>query len=355
MSRMKSKKLPTLEELREAIPEECFQKSLSLSLAYLVLDFALIFGLYLIVPYVEALFGWIGLVLWYYVVGMFAMSLFVVGHDCGHGTFSNYTWINDLCGHVAHSPLQAPYWPWQKSHRKHHQHTSHIEKDLSHPWITEEQFNSWSFVNRHFRKIPISGLFLWQLYTQLGIPDGSHFYPFSSLFSNNFERVQCVISALSCWPCSYIALVLCDYDIFAYFKYYYVPLLFFSLWLMVITFFQHKDEEIEAYKNEWSYVRGQSQTIDRRYGFGIDALTHHITDSHVVHHFFFTGIPHYHLPKATEAIKRVMEKYPGVYKQQSTYDHLYQFLRLNIKLDYMITKGAGIFKYRVSKDFKKAD
>lgn len=110
------------------------------------------------------------------------MSLFVVGHDCGHTTFSNYTWINDLCGHVAHAPLQsksfrgfiiesnhlAPYWPWQKSHRKHHQHTSHIEKDVSHPWITEEQYSKWNFIQKHFRKLPVSGLFLWQVYTHLG-------------------------------------------------------------------------------------------------------------------------------------------------------------------------------------------
>lgn len=58
---------------------------------------------------------------------------------------------------------------------------------------------------------------------------------------------------------------------------------------MVITFLQHKDEEIEAYEDKnWNYVKGQSQTIDRSYGLGIDTLTHHITDGHVVHHLFFT-------------------------------------------------------------------
>jgi omega-3 fatty acid desaturase (delta-15 desaturase) len=51
---------------------------------------------------------------------------------------------------------------------------------------------------------------------------------------------------------------------------------------------QHQDEEIEVYENgTWTYVKGQSQTIDRTYGFGIDKLTHHITNGHVAHHFFF--------------------------------------------------------------------
>lgn len=93
----------------------------------------------------------------YWVIGMFMSSLFVVGHDCGHGTFSNYTWINDIFGHVAHAPLMAPYWPWQKSHRQHHQYTSHIDKDRGHPWITEEYYNTVDFIRRHFHKLPIAG------------------------------------------------------------------------------------------------------------------------------------------------------------------------------------------------------
>jgi hypothetical protein len=56
--------LPTYEEIRDAIPKQCFEKSLPTSLAYLVWDFAVLTGLYLILPYVEGWGGWFGLLGW---------------------------------------------------------------------------------------------------------------------------------------------------------------------------------------------------------------------------------------------------------------------------------------------------
>ncbi|VDK50057.1 unnamed protein product [Gongylonema pulchrum] len=122
-------KLPTFEEIRRAVPPICFEKSLTKSLAFLVLDCLILFGLYKVVAVFESS-GIFGLFVWYCLVGMFGSSLFVIGHDCGHGTFSEYVWVNDFFGHIAHAPLLAPYWPWQKSHRQHHQYTSHIDKDM---------------------------------------------------------------------------------------------------------------------------------------------------------------------------------------------------------------------------------
>jgi hypothetical protein len=60
----KKQDLPTFEELRRAIPPQCFEKNLTLSLFYLALDYAVLFGLYAIVPFVEQFGGWTGLLLW---------------------------------------------------------------------------------------------------------------------------------------------------------------------------------------------------------------------------------------------------------------------------------------------------
>ncbi|CAD5219034.1 unnamed protein product [Bursaphelenchus okinawaensis] len=343
-------KLPTLEEIKNAVPAECFEKDWKKSTFFLIWDLAVIAGLYYIVPYVEQYGGWLGFLTWYYVMGMFLSSLFVVGHDAGHGTYSEYIWLNAIAGHIAHSPILTPYWPWQKSHRQHHQYTSHLEKDRGHPWVTEEEHMDRNWFLQNFAKIPLSGFIRWNpIYTVLGLPDGSHFWPFSKLFKTTEDRIKCVISVACCLTCAYVAFRLCDYSVYNFIKYYYVPLLFQGLWIIMITYLQHQDDEIEVYEeDEWSFVRGQTQTIDRTYGFYIDTLMHHITDGHVAHHLFFTKIPHYHLMEATEAVKKVFQNYPGVYKSQNNFMTLIDFLRLNVRLDYLLGKGTGVLRYRVS-------
>ena len=56
-------------------------------------------------------------------------ALFVLGHDCGHGSFSTSSLINDLTGNLLHGFILVPYYPWKVSHRHHHKNTGNIDKD----------------------------------------------------------------------------------------------------------------------------------------------------------------------------------------------------------------------------------
>lgn len=56
------------------------------------------------------------------------------------------------------------------------------------------------------------------------------------------------------------------------------------------------------------FRKGSLWTIDRSFGPLINHL-HHNIETHVVHHMFFTAIPHYHLVEATEAVKPLLGKH----------------------------------------------
>ena len=71
---------------------------------------------------------------------------------------------------------------------------------------------------------------------------------------------------------------------------------------------------------------------------------HHITDGHVAHHLFFTKIPHYHLMKATKALRQKLEPF-GVYRYRKSYDFLWEFCRLNMRLEYLVGEGTGLLNY----------
>lgn len=73
---------------------------------------------------------------------------------------------------------------------------------------------------------------------------------------------------------------------------------------------------------DWKFTESAFETVDRKFGFGIDALHHHITDGHVVHHLFFTQIPHYNLPVATKALRKYLEEkgLGHMYRLEQTFD-----------------------------------
>ena len=49
---------------------------------------------------------------------------FVVGHDCGHRSFSKNKLLEDIVGTVAFAPLIYPFEPWRIKHNHHHAHTN---------------------------------------------------------------------------------------------------------------------------------------------------------------------------------------------------------------------------------------
>lgn len=332
-----------LSNLRAAIPKEAFEKSLVKSFSFMFFDYAMcaisFYAFWCLThsPIWETLPTWAQLVFCFThwaIAGFFMWCLFVVGHDCGHGTFSNNEILNDIVGHIIHGSILVPYYPWRLSHRRHHMFHNHVTKDYSHPWYTEERLkqseealgrlmddNSWI---RFF--FPFVG---WQLYLY-GMPDGSHFIPFpsqrmwrESQAENSDEPVKCIISAVVVGL--YVAAIYYWYNknVYDACMNYVGPWVVFGWWLVVVTYLQHHNPETKVYgDSNWKFVDSAFETVDRTFGFGIDNLHHNITDGHVAHHLFFTKIPHYNLTLATKAIQKflVENKLEKLYKYEYTPD-----------------------------------
>lgn len=111
-----------LSKLRDIIPSKAFEKSLTKAFFYMFLDMSVWLALtFAMSKFCEtemwSKIGFMGqacasLIYWN-LTGFSLWCMFVVGHDCGHGTFSNSELLNDVCGHILHGCLLVPFYPWQ--------------------------------------------------------------------------------------------------------------------------------------------------------------------------------------------------------------------------------------------------
>lgn len=349
-----------LAKIRKAIPEEAFEKSFFKSSLYMLFDFCAwgcsMYTMSLLknssvwseLPFLMQIAASL---LYWNIAGFFMWCVFMIGHDCGHTNFCNSEIVNDIVGHVAHGSILVPYHPWQLSHRRHHMYHNHVDKDYSHPWYTPERLqrpdeglarmmhsDSKSWLRSLF---PFYG---WHIYLY-GMPDGSHYFPFTSQRmwrgSDLKDRMKCILSTGV--VALYTALFYTFFGDMSTFAFYYLgPYVFFGWWLVTVTYLQHHDHDTIVYgDHDWKFVESAFETVDRRFGFGIDSLHHHITDGHVAHHLFFTKIPHYNLPIATKAIKKYMEDndLAHMYKNYDTHDFVFRVHQYFIDFGFKATRA----------------
>ncbi|GMP23435.1 hypothetical protein CsSME_00001038 [Camellia sinensis var. sinensis] len=120
-----------LADIRAAIPKHCWVKNTWRSISYVLRDVVVVFGLAAMAAHFN---NWAVWPLYWFAQGTMFWALFVLGHDCGHGSFSNNHKLNSVVGHLLHSSILVPYHGWRISHRTHHQNHGHVENDESwHP------------------------------------------------------------------------------------------------------------------------------------------------------------------------------------------------------------------------------
>ncbi|KAM1286763.1 hypothetical protein ACFX15_000680 [Malus domestica] len=333
-------------DIRDAIPKHCWVKNPWRSLSYVVRDFLVGFVLSAIAKYSDSWYVW---PIYWVAQGTMFWAVFVIGHDCGHGSFSDSRLLNSFVGHISHSSILVPYHGWRISHRTHHQNHGNVEKDESWVPMTESLYKSLDNSTKTLRfTIPFPFL-AYPVYLFCRSPgkEGSHFHPSSGLFSPN-ERLDVITSTAS------VVLVAA---LFLYFsilqgpiqmlKLYFVPYWVFVMWLDIVTYLHHHGYETKLpwYRGkEWSYLRGGLTTVDRDYG--MFNKIHHDIGTHVIHHLF-PQIPHYHLEEATKAAKPILGKYYREPKNSGPIPfHLLKILATSLIEDNYVSDDGGIVFYQ---------
>ncbi|ELU01782.1 hypothetical protein CAPTEDRAFT_172295 [Capitella teleta] len=295
--------LPTIIDIKRALPKHCFQPDLSKSLYYMAKDIILAAVIFAVFKAIHVTFPspyiyWPSMVLYWAMQGTIFTALFVVGHDCGHGSFSNYPSINTLVGNITHAFLFCPYYMWKLSHRHHHKFTGNIDKDEVFYPVRE------SDPHAHNATMPGFGFGIgWFGYLATGYKPRAcyHFNPFDKMFKGHF--FQCCLSLLALGVMTYcLHLLYLAEGWGGLFCYYIVPDFIFACFIVVITFLHHSEMNIPWFVDErWDFVKGQLSTIDRNYGI-VHSVIHNI-GTHQMHHMF-AHIPHYHLEEATAAFRK---------------------------------------------------
>lgn len=294
----------TLSDLKAAIPAECFQPNVGKSLFYFFRDILIIGLLYAVAYYLDS---WFFFPIFWVMQGTMFWALFVVGHDCGHQSFSHKKWLNDLIGHLSHTPILVPYHGWRISHRTHHKNTGNIDNDESWYPATESEYKKMNWLHNIGRDY----LFLvaYPLYLFTGSPNkqGSHFLPSSRLFKPSEKWDVITSTVLWIFMAGLLAFLTYQWGWMWLLKYYAAPYIVFVIWLDLVTFLHHTEADIPWYRGEdWTFLKGAISSIDRDYGF-VNHI-HHDIGTHVAHHIFL-NMPHYNLKKATEAIKPILGDY----------------------------------------------
>ncbi|URE01595.1 Omega-3 fatty acid desaturase [Musa troglodytarum] len=381
-------------DVRAAIPSHCWVKDPRRSMSYALRDAVVVALLALAAASLDSWTFW---PLYWFAQGTMFWALFVLGHDCGHGSFSNSALLNNVVGHLLHSIILVPYHGWRISHRTHHQNHGNVDKDESWHPLSEKTYREMDSTSRKMRFTLPFPLFAFPVYLWRRSPgkEGSHFLPSSKLFLPG-EQQDVVVSTV-CWS-AMAASLLClswAYGPAPVLKLYGVPYLvsimvaFSCMKTLNLMHLQLPGSGLRdvvrsgdlpaspwtptkasvvprqgerlcsnlanavglltshhllPISQEWSYLRGGLTTLDRDYGW-INSI-HHDIGTHVIHHLF-PQIPHYNLVEATAAAKPVLGKYYREPERSGPLPfHLLRVLLRSLRVDHFVSDEGDVVYYQ---------
>jgi omega-6 fatty acid desaturase (delta-12 desaturase) len=276
-----------LKDILKTLPREAFLKDRRKAWTKVVIN-VLIVGL---CYWGLAVAPWYCLPPLWFLTGTALTGFFVIAHDCGHRSFANRRWVNDLVGHVLMLPLLYPFHSWRILHNYHHRHTNKLDVDNAwQPFKVEFYENTGVFVQRAYWLMRGRAWWLASIIHWAGLH-------FSWWEFQGKERQKVRLSVLVVLGFAAIAFptLIATTGIWGVVKFWLLPWMGYHFWMSTFTMVHHTAPDIPFMPaEEWNEAQAQlSGTVHCDYPRWVEFLCHDI-NVHVPHHLS-TAIPSYNL------------------------------------------------------------
>ncbi|KAG0616683.1 hypothetical protein M758_5G134100 [Ceratodon purpureus] len=290
-----------LSDVVKSLPKEVFEiddvkawKTVAITLGSVALGYAAL-----------AVAPWYLYPLVYAYLGTAMTGLFVVGHDCGHNSFSKNQLVNDIVGTVMFMPLMYPFEPWRIKHNTHHAHTNKLVIDTA--W---QPFRPYMYDrSKGFAKFAMEAAMgpLWWM-ASVGHWLFWHF-DLSKYRPQDVKKVKVSLGAVAAFGVFALLPLLVMTGPLGFLKWWVVPWLGFHFWMSTFTLVHHTAPHIPFKQaREWNAVDAQLHgTVHCDYPAWIDFLCHDIS-VHIPHHIS-SRIPSYNLRKAYASLQENWDKH----------------------------------------------
>ena len=242
-----------------------------------------------------------------FVAALFLIRVFIIAHDCGHGSFFNSPRANDLCGSITSVLAFIPYFAWRYDHAIHHAHSGNLDQrgmgDIK--TMTVSEFRNASKWQQVWYRLYRNPLVLFGIGPLYGFLISYRFWPKGAI-----ARVKRSVIVNNLAIAGIVALAWLTIGIKAYVLVM-LPIMAIAgsmgVWMFYI---QHQYEDVEwEHQEDWTYF---NQAIHNASFYKLPRVIQWFTGNigfHHVHHLD-SRIPNYRLEKCHNDVEFLREVKP---------------------------------------------